>query len=551
MALSDHSSSRMKPSSAPETVRAEPFGSLSKKMTPVRFSIGNSLPRLTALSLLCSLSALTLQLPNANAQNPAPEKIETPEIKVDSAPVQTKPGFINSFAPIVEKVGPSVVTISTSKNVKNSPRNHPMLNDPYFRKFFGLPEGEEDESESPHPPKNNGGKNGSRPQAMGLGSGVIISADGHILTNNHVVQGADDIEVTLGGNSSTRKYKAKKVAGDAGTDIAVLKIEANDLQPIVFGDSDKIRVGDIVVAVGNPFGLTQSVSMGVVSALGRGDMGIVDYENFIQTDASINPGNSGGALVDIEGRLIGINTAIYSRTGGNQGIGFAVPANLAHSTMDSLLKHGRVVRGYLGIGIQPLSEDLAQKFNLKEQAGTLVTHVESSGPSAKAGIKTGDVILEVSGKKVDGPRELRLLVSSMNPGASVPVKLVRDGKMQILKVQLGEMPSKAGAPSDADNQTAPPDVLDGVEVQDISNTLRKELEIPENMQGVVITAVDPDSASAAAGLKRGDVIHEIEREPVTNAKQAEEISEKIKEQKKVLLRVSRAGQSRYVVVTAK
>jgi serine protease Do len=254
----------------------------------------------------------------------------------------------------------------------------------------------------------------------------------------------------------------------------------------------------------------------------------------------------------VEGRLVGINTAIYSRSGGNQGIGFAVPANLAHSTMDSLLKHGRVVRGYLGIGIQPLSEDLAQKFRISDQSGTLVTHVEPGGPSAKAGLKLGDVVLEVGGRKVDGPRELRLLVSGMAPGATVAVKLVREGKPQTVKVQLGEMPSKGGSsPGPEDSQQAPPDVLDGVEVQDITGALRKELDLPENVQGVVITNVDPDSPSAAAGLKRGDVIHEIEREPVTSAKQAEELSEKIKDQKKVLLRVSRGGQSRYVVVTEK
>jgi serine protease Do len=220
--------------------------------------------------------------------------------------------------------------------------------------------------------------------------------------------------------------------------------------------------------------------------------------------------------------------------------------------MDSLLKHGRVVRGYLGIGIQPLSEDLAQKFRISEQTGTLVTHVEPGGPSAKAGLKPGDVVLEVGGKKVDGPRELRLLVSAMAPGASVAVKLVREGKEQTVKVQLGEMPSKGGAANGPkDNDQAPPDVLDGVMVQDITSSLRKELNIPENIQGVVITEVDPSSPSAAAGLKRGDVIHEIERETVTSAKQAEEISEKIKDQKKVLLRVSTGGQSRYVVVTEK
>jgi serine protease Do len=517
----------------------------SQHAIPAKLSVRfpRRIPRI--LTGTAALFAACLWIPGAFAQE-TQGRTEPPEIRLDPAPVQTKPGFVHSFAPIVEKVAPSVVTISTSKNVKNSLRNHPMLNDPSFRRFFGIPDEEEEENGR----EKRGGKNGSHPQALGLGSGVIISADGHILTNNHVIQGADEIEVTLSGNQ--KKYKAKKVAGDAGTDIAVLKIEAKNLQPVVFGDSDKLRVGDIVLAVGNPFGLSQSVSMGVVSAMGRGDMGIVDYENFIQTDASINPGNSGGALVDVEGRLVGINTAIYSRTGGNQGIGFAVPANLAHSTMDSLLKHGRVVRGYLGIGIQPLSEDLAQKFRISDQTGTLVTHVELGGPSAKAGLKPGDVVLEVGGRRVDGPRELRLLVSGMAPGATVAVKLVREGKPQTVKVQLGEMPSRGGAPSGPeDSQQAPPDVLDGVEVQDITGALRKELDLPENVQGVVITNVDPDSPSAAAGLKRGDVIHEVERETVTSAKQAEELSEKIKDQKKVLLRVSRGGQSRYVVVTEK
>ncbi len=527
------------------------------------------LPLLAAASLLCSPALLRAEdikeskgsSPSPASAAPAQEGATTPpKVTIDPAPVQTKPGFITSFAPVVEKVAPSVVTISTSKKVKKGASampNHPMFNDPAMRRFFGLPEGDEEETpKAPgrkRNPQNGQQKEETRKQSMGLGSGVIVSAEGHVLTNNHVIEGADEIEVTIGSNGATgHKYKATKVAADPGTDIAVLKIEAKNLRPMVFADSEKVRVGDIVVAVGNPFNLTQSVSMGVVSATGRGGMGIVDYENFIQTDASINPGNSGGALVDIEGRLIGINTAIFSRTGGNLGIGFAVPANLARSTMESLIKNGRVVRGYLGVGIQDLTEDLAQKFNLPEQTGALVNRVENDGPAGKAGVQNGDIILEVNGRKIEGTRELRLMVSGIAPGSTVQVKVLRKGKQQVVPVKLAEMPAKAGAPTTSEPQEEEaPDVLDGVSVQDLTPAVRKELGIDEKLNGVAIMAVDPDSPSAAAGLKRGDVIMEIEQQSITSAKQAEELSEKIKNQKQVLLRVSTKGQTRYVVVKDK
>ncbi len=522
----------------------------------------------TSIAALASALLLTSSTPLfAQEKGSVP-----PPVKVDPSPVQGKPGMIVSFAPVVEKVAPSVVTISTSKNVsKNAPRGgNPLLSDPTFRRFFGMPDDGDDETDqTPQPPSRRGkkpknpgkgGENGNggnegggtfHKQALGLGSGVIVSADGTILTNNHVVEGADDIEVTIG--NSEHKYKAKKIGTDPGTDIAVLKIDAKNLSPITFGDSDNIRVGDIAVAVGNPFGLTQSVSMGVISALGRGGMGIVDYENFIQTDASINPGNSGGALVDIEGRLIGINTAIFSRTGGNQGIGFAVPANLAHGAMDSIIKNGRVIRGYLGTIIQPLTEELSTAFKTKDQSGALVSEVETKGPAAKAGIKGGDIITEVAGKKVEGPRELRLLVGAMVPGTKVDVKIIREGQTQVVPIELGELPAKKGALASATEEPKDqmPDVLDGVTVADVDAALRKEMELPESTEGVVITKVDPDSPSAAAGLKTGDVIHEINRQPVTTAKQAIELSEKVKTEKKVLLRVSSKGQSRYVVVVPK
>jgi len=489
--------------------------------------------------------------PTAEKAAPTAEKV--PAVKVDPTPVTPKPGITTSFAPIVEKISASVVTISTSKTVQaGAMRNNPLFSDPNFRRFFGIPEGDDEAQPTPPTPQNpqrrprGGGRERGSRQAMGLGSGVIVSAEGHILTNNHVVEGADDINVTIG--SSTREYKATKVGTDPGTDLALLKIDAKNLASITFGDSDKIRVGDIAIAVGNPFGLTQSVSMGVISAMGRGGMGIIDYENFIQTDASINPGNSGGALVDTDGRLIGINTAIFSRTGGNQGIGFAVPANLAHGIMKSILQHGRVVRGYLGTMIQSLSEELSNEFGLKDQSGALVSDVEPAGPAAKAGLKSGDVITEVAGKKVEGPRELRLMVGAMAPGTKVEVKLMREGKEQVIPVELGELPSKQGQLAETEKSPDEPDVLDGVTVGDIDDALRKEFDLPEGAKGVVITNVDPESAGAAAGLKRGDVIHEINRVAVTSAKHAVELSEKVKKDKKVLLRVSAKGQSRYVVV---
>jgi len=292
---------------------------------------------------------------------------------------QTQQGLITTFAPIVEKVAPSVVTVFTTQTVSRGLSAFPFSDDT-LRQFFG--------GQSPQ-------KQGKE-TLQGLGSGVIVSPDGYILTANHVVSGADEIMVGLG--TELRKYKTKKVGTDPGTDVALLKIEEKNLPAITFADSDKARAGDIVLAIGNPFGLRQTVTMGILSAVGRGGIGIVDYENFIQTDAAINMGNSGGALVDTEGRLLGINTAIFSRTGGNQGIGFAIPANLARDVMQSLREKGRVVRGYIGASVQTLTPELAEAMKLKGQpAGALVGEIAPKSPSEKAGMKTGDVVTAVNG----------------------------------------------------------------------------------------------------------------------------------------------------------
>jgi serine protease Do len=472
---------------------------------------------------------------------------ETPALKVDPAPVSRQAGVITSFAPVVEKVAPSVVQIATTKEVK--PGRNPMFNDPFYRHLFGIPD--EDEGQAPDQPRQQRPRNRRgipQKEALGLGSGVIVSAEGHILTNNHVVEGADDILVTLPGDK--KEYKAKKIGTDPGTDLAVLKIENGKSHPaITFGDSDKLRVGDFTIAVGNPFGLTQSVTMGIVSSLGRNDMGIVAYENFIQTDASINPGNSGGALVDIDGRLIGINTAIFSRTGTSAGIGFAVPANLARQIMDSLVKTGKVVRGFLGVKPDAITEDLARKLKFQGTDGALIATVEEKSPAEKAGIEPGDVITEINGHKILGPSELRMTVSNLSPGTNVKLKYVRDGQEKVTDAVLSELQNKRIASADVEKpESTDPDVLDGVTVADLDAEARRKYGIPENINGVVVTGMEPDSACADAGVRVGDVIQEIERKKVKDANAAVEMSEQLKKEKEVMLRISTKGVSRFIIV---
>src|SRR5205809_6100621 len=335
---------------------------------------------------------------------------------------QTQQEGITTFAPIVEKVASSVVTVFTTQTVSRGLTTFPFGDDT-LRQFFGG-----------QCPQRQG-----KQTLQGLGSGVIVSPDGYVITANHVVSGAEEIMVGLG--TELRKYKAKKVGTDPGTDVALLKIEEKNLPAITFADSEKARAGDIVLAIGNPFGLRQTVTMGIISAVGRGGMGLVDYENFIQTDAAINMGNSGGALVDAQGRLIGLNSAIFSRSGGSQGRGFAIPSNLAREVMQSLREKGRVIRGYIGATVQTLTPDLAEAMKLKGQStGALVGEVEPNAPAGKAGIKTGDVITSVNGKKVSDARELRLMIGSMAPGTKVQIDANRDGQTKTFNVELAEMP---------------------------------------------------------------------------------------------------------------
>ena len=469
-----------------------------------------------------------------------------PEIVVDAKPLERT--HENSFAPIVEKVSPSVVTVSISKSMRAGDRSggggrNPLMDDPFFRKFFGIPEEAPDTGKAPS-------RGPKRQVPVGLGSGVIVSKDGYIITNNHVVEQADEITVTLADGKT--ELKAKKIGMDAGSDIAVIKIEAKDLKPITFTDSDTIKVGDIVLAVGNPFALRQTVTKGIISAVGRNQTGISEFGNFIQTDASINPGNSGGALVDVLGRLVGINSAIFSQSGGNMGIGFAVPANQARSVMESLIKHGKVVRGFLGIQMQELDDKLAKEFNVPGKDGILVAEVVPGGGAAKAGVRSGDVIVELNGKPVDDIPAFKNSIANMMPGSKVELKVFRNGKPEVISVTLVERGVNGVAlgtpavPSPAPAKV--PDVLDGVTVADVNAEFRKRFNIGDDVKGALVTQVSPDSACADADVRPGDVIVDIDGKKVANADEAVKLSEEVKTKPSVRLRISRKGATQFVVV---
>src|SRR5258708_3876985 len=361
----------------------------------------------------------------AFSQKPKPEQFNAPP--VDEKPIPREVGGHSSFAPVVKKVAPGVVKVFTTTKLHNTAFNGPPGEmDDLLRRFFGEPF----QGRNPH-------REFGVPRQQGIGSGVIATKDGYILTNNHVVDGADEVKVAL---QDGREFTAKVIGRDPKTDIAVIKIDAKDLPAVPMADSDKVEVGDVVLAIGNPFGIGQTVTTGIVSATGRAGALGLDYEDFIQTDAAINPGNSGGALVDAEGRLIGINTAILSRSGGNQGIGFAIPVNLARDVMESLVKDGHVTRGYLGVMIQDVTPALAKEFKLKDNTGALVGDGTAKSPAEKAGLESGDVIIEFNGKKVTDSRHLKLEVARTHPGDTVPIKVLRDGSAKSLEVTVKELP---------------------------------------------------------------------------------------------------------------
>jgi len=438
---------------------------------------------------------------------------------------------VTSFAPVVKQVAPSVVTVSTSRAVKRMQTNLPegMRVPEEMRRFF-----EQDQRPG-----------GRMPDRQGLGSGVIVSKDGYILTNNHVIAGAQVITVTL--PDRHEPMTAKLIGADPKSDLAVLKIDAGGTLPaITLGDSDKIEVGDVVLAVGNPFGVGQTVTSGIISARGRG-VGLADYEDYIQTDASINPGNSGGALVDARGKLIGINTAILSPSGGNLGIGFAVPVNMARGVMDSLIANGKVTRGYLGVMIQPLTPELAKAFNVKPDHGVLVGDVMADSPAAKAGIKAGDVVVGFNGRDVEDPRHLRLKSAQTVPGTKATLTVLRDGKTQDLDVTVGELKSEAGDDDTSPEAAqAPGKVKLGVHLGELDKEAREHFEIPRSVNGVLVGEVIPGSRAADAGLQPGNVIVEVDRVAVT--KPADAVAAIGKSEGDLVLRLWTKDGTRFVVV---
>jgi len=448
--------------------------------------------------------------------------------------------FTRGFSEIVERVQPAVVNVAVRGREA-----------PGFRRLppgpFGGPPGG-----GPPMPGLPGRPPGSPGQSAG--SGVIISPEGYIVTNNHVVEDASKITVTT---FSGKEYTGKIIGTDPKTDLAVIKIEGDDL-PFVSWSSETLKVGNLVLAVGSPFGLKSSVTMGIISALGRGNVGITEYEDFIQTDAPINPGNSGGPLVNMNGEIVGINTAIFSRTGGSEGIGFAIPVDIVKDITNSLIQTGRVVRGWMGIAIQEMTPALAESFQLPDihQGGVLISEVHENGPSAKSGLKRGDVILEYRGEKLKDVNHLRHIVARTRVGDGVEVKVLRDGVEKTLTVHVGERPSddllaRNGGSTPLPKVDKLDNVLAGLTVEALTAELKKQFTLPEETAGVVVKDVQAGSAASEAGLQQGDVIQEINRDVITSLADYQNIASKIEKESLVVLLLSRRGNNLFVAVNPK
>lgn len=432
---------------------------------------------------------------------------------------------VKSFSEIVKAVSPSVVNISTMRILQVPPTLEDL--------FESLP---------PY-----GNSQGKKWKEMSMGSGVVVSSDGYILTNYHVIEQAEDIKVTL---YDRRTFKAKVVGVDPKTDLAVIKIDAKDLPIASWGDSDKLQVGDFVLAIGNPYGLTHTVTMGIISATGRADVGIADYEDFIQTDAAINPGNSGGPLVNIKGEIIGINTAIFSRTGGYQGIGFAVPSNMSRIIKDSLIKDGKVVRGWIGVMVQDLTAELAEKFNHKEPYGIIITDVTKQSPAYKAGLKRGDIIIEIDGKKITESAILRNLVAQSKIGTIANLKISRDGRIYIIPITIEQLPSDQFIESKIyrKNYTESENPFKGLSVIDLDPSMAKQIGVDPEDRGVVVYRIEPGSPAENSGFRKGDLIMEIEKQRIVNSSDFQRLIQKISKGD-ILVLINRGGKKFYTILS--
>ena len=422
---------------------------------------------------------------------------------------------VPSLAPLVKKVGPAVVNISTKGHVEVS--RNPLMQDPFFRHFFNMPDQPQQQQQ----------------EVQALGSGVIVDADkGYILTNNHVIEHADKITVTLEDN---RVFDAKVVGADPDTDIAVIKIDAKNLTALPLGDSEKLQVGDFVVAIGNPFGLDHTVTSGIVSGLGRARLHGQRFQNFIQTDAAINPGNSGGALIDLQGKLVGINSAILSQSGGNIGIGFAIPINMAKQVMEQLIKHGKIERGILGVRVQPLTPQMAEAFGVKQTSGALVAQVADGSPAEKAGLKQGDIITAVNGKEIERPQDLVNAIGLKPVGTKVELTIIRDGK---------ELTKTATIGSPSENEVAGGSLAPHFKGATFSD-LDERSPLFGKVRGVMVSNVKDGSPAAAAGLQEGDVVTSVNRQPVENLKQFEKA---VKGKERLLLNVRRGNAALFILL---
>ena len=435
----------------------------------------------------------------------------------------TSQNSIYSYSNAINEVKKSVVNISTQKKVTNNLGGHPIFNDPLFRQFFGdlynnMPKDRIERS---------------------LGSGVIISSDGYIVTNNHVIDGADKILVSLPDNSK-KEYEAKIIGKDPRSDLAVIKINAKNLPFAKLGDSNDLMIGDVVFAIGNPFGVGETVTQGIVSALNKTSMGINDYENFIQTDASINPGNSGGALVDSRGALIGINTAILSRTGGNHGIGFAIPSDMVKRITSVLIEKGSIERGFLGVGIQDVTDNLSNLYN--GRIGAVLINVDSNSAAAKAGLKVWDLIIAVNNKTISSASELKNIIGSFSPNEVVTIKYIRDKKEYTAKVKLDRLENNETAQIDnTQNNNTTANKNYGLSVEDITNQIRQANRLSSNFNGVIITNVVENSKAYEVGFEKGDVIFQIEDMSINNVKDFNNAMKKYQNKAKRMLVYKRDG----------
>ena len=461
----------------------------------------------------------------------APAIEETRRSSPPGAPLDAV-SFQEGFAAVVLRVAPTVVNVS-SLRVLRAPaaEQGPFSSDPLLRDLFGF---------------GQGGRPQRELRQQSFGSGVLVSRKGLVLTNFHVVKGASEVRVAL---ADKRELVAKIVGTDPKTDIALIQIPGEDFQFASFGDSNKVRIGQFALAFGDPLGVGQTVTAGIISATGRGNVGIVDYEDFIQTDAAINPGNSGGPLMNVDGELIGINTAIATSGGrGNQGIGFAVPSNLAREVMRQIEQHGHVIRGWLGVAVQDLTPAMAAALNLEETKGALVSDVQEGSPAASAGLVRGDVVMEVDGKAVTDSRALRMSIAEGAPGKKVKLGVMRNDKRLEVTATLGELPAddKQAKPA----REAPSAEALGVQVAKLTPELKKRLDLPDRATGVVITGVAPGSRAAEVGLRPGDVVQEVDRGPVESAADLEKALAKDKGRSHLLL-VWREGVTHFVAIPGK